>query len=324
MIRAPAGRARIDRVRALPYHGNVAERRTGGRGAGTSKKSQKLPTAVLFWLVFCIVITGFFLINRETIKRNFTILAQRFTFPAQAAPARTLEEPPAPPPAVLPAPAAPSAPPETPVARPETAPAAPVVPVTPAVPATPAVQSPSVTPPPSAAPPSPSAERSPPVTPQSPPTPQQRNNPASQAARLGETRERAIYFTRVDNDGVILRSKVSRKLTVSDSPMLDSLTALLAGPGAEEQRRGMVSLIPKNTRILAATVRGSTAYISFSEDFQYNTYGVEGYAAQLKQVVWTVTEFPNITDVQILIEGRRVDYLGEGIWIGGPLNRDSL
>jgi spore germination protein GerM len=114
-------------------------------------------------------------------------------------------------------------------------------------------------------------------------------------------------------------SKTSRKIPPSDSPMQDSLNALLAGPSAEEQRRGLVSLIPRNTRILSATVRGSTAYINFSEDFQYNTYGVEGYSAQLNQIVWTATEFPNIADVQILVEDRRVDYLGEGIWIGSPV-----
>jgi spore germination protein GerM len=106
--------------------------------------------------------------------------------------------------------------------------------------------------------------------------------------------------------------------------MMDSLQVLLKGPTAEEQRRGMVSLIPAGARILSATVRGSTAYISFSEEFQYNTYGVEGYAAQLKQIVWTVTEFSTVKDVQILIEGRRIDYLGEGIWIGSPISRDSL
>jgi spore germination protein GerM len=106
--------------------------------------------------------------------------------------------------------------------------------------------------------------------------------------------------------------------------MLDSLNALLAGPSAEEQRRGLISLIPRNTRILSVIVRGNTAYISFNEDFQYNTYGVEGCAAQLKQIVWTATEFPNIKDVQILIEGRRMDYLGEGIWIGSPIGRESL
>ncbi|GHV96436.1 hypothetical protein AGMMS50293_27560 [Spirochaetia bacterium] len=128
----------------------------------------------------------------------------------------------------------------------------------------------------------------------------------------------------MDKDGVILRTRVTRKITVSESPMQDALNALLAGPTAEEKRRGLVSLIPQNTRILSATVRGATAYISFSEDFQYNTYGVEGYAAQLNQIVWTATEFSSVQDVQILIEGRRVDYLGEGIWIGSPIGRGAL
>jgi spore germination protein GerM len=128
----------------------------------------------------------------------------------------------------------------------------------------------------------------------------------------------------VDKEGTILRSKAIRKIPASDSPMLDALNALLRGPTAEEQRRGLVSLIPQGSRILSAVVRGNTAYISFSEEFQYNTYGVEGYAAQLKQIVWTATEFSNVKDVQILIEGRRVDYLGEGIWIGSPISRDGL
>jgi len=139
-----------------------------------------------------------------------------------------------------------------------------------------------------------------------------------------QTRDRAIYYTHVNNDGQILHSKVTRRLPVSESPMQDSLNALLKGPTAEELSKGIVNLIPQNTRVLSATVRGSTAYISFSEDFLFNTFGVEGYVASLRQIVWTVTEFQNVKDVQVLIEGRRMDYLGEGIWIGSPINRQSF
>ena len=139
-----------------------------------------------------------------------------------------------------------------------------------------------------------------------------------------QTRDRNIYFTQIDKDGQILHSRVTRRLPVSDSPMQDVLNALLVGPSADELNRGLLNLIPQNTRILTATVRGNTAYISFSEDFQFNTFGVEGYVAQLRQIVWTVTEFSNVSDVQILVEGRRLDYLGEGIWIGSPINRQSF
>ena len=150
-----------------------------------------------------------------------------------------------------------------------------------------------------------------------PPAPKEKEKPV-------QTRDRAIYFANVGSDGQILHSKVTRKIPVSDSPMQDALNAILAGPTAEELSRGLLNLIPKNTRILSATVRGNTAYISFSEDFLFNTFGVEGYVAQLRQIVWTVTEFQNVKDVQILVDGRRMDYLGEGIWIGSPISRQSF
>jgi len=138
------------------------------------------------------------------------------------------------------------------------------------------------------------------------------------------SRERTLYFMQIDNDGTIVRTRVARNLPSSQSPMTEVLKALLQGPSAAEQGRGLRSMIPPGSRLLSVTIRGETAYISFSEEFQFNTYGAEGYAAALRQVVWSVTEFSNIKDVQILIEGRRVDYLGEGIWIGSPVSRESL
>jgi spore germination protein GerM len=127
----------------------------------------------------------------------------------------------------------------------------------------------------------------------------------------------------VDPDGILLRTRVTRDLPVTNSPMTDVLNALLQGPSVAEKGRGLISLIPGGTRILSAVVRGSTAYINFNENFLFNEFGIEGYAGQLRQVVWTATEFSTVKDVQILIEGRRIDYLGESIWIGSPVGRES-
>jgi spore germination protein GerM len=137
-------------------------------------------------------------------------------------------------------------------------------------------------------------------------------------------RDRALYFIEVDGDGAILRTRVSRPMPATSSPLADVLQLLLRGPTVDEQNRNLITLIPPATQLLSAQVRGSTAYVSFSEEFQFNTYGVEGYIGQLRQIIWTVTDFPNISDVQILIEGRRIDYLGERIAIGSPLNRTSF
>ncbi|MDR2661743.1 MAG: GerMN domain-containing protein [Treponema sp.] len=136
--------------------------------------------------------------------------------------------------------------------------------------------------------------------------------------------ERPVYLMKVDTTGAILWISVKRKMSASDRPLQDALEALIKGPSAEEEKQGLISLIPKNVKILSAAVRGNTAYISFSEDFLFNTYGVEGYVGQRRQVVMTATEFGNVRDVQILIDGKRVDYLGESIWIGSPVSRNML
>ncbi len=138
-------------------------------------------------------------------------------------------------------------------------------------------------------------------------------------------RPRVLWFVRVASDGSLDREKANRIMPVSDSPLSDVIEALLKGPSKDEEERGLTSLLPSGTKLLSATVRGTTAYLNFSEEFQFNSFGIEGYASQLKQVVLTATEFSTVQDVQILIEGRRHDFLGpEGIWIGAPLSRQGL
>lgn len=149
--------------------------------------------------------------------------------------------------------------------------------------------------------------------------------PGSQPQAPVKSRAATLYFVRIDDDGVIVRQEVKRLIPLSDSPLLDSLGALLKGPNEDELRRKLVSLVPQGTKLLSAQVQGSTAILNFNEAFMYNHYGIEGYAGQLKQIVFTATAFPSVQDVQILIEGERRDFLGgEGVYIGKPLSRNSF
>jgi spore germination protein GerM len=139
------------------------------------------------------------------------------------------------------------------------------------------------------------------------------------AAKPAETRDRSVYLIQGTNMAPV---KVNRKLTVSDSPLLDSLNALLSGPTADERKRGLASYVPEGAKLIKPPiVRGSTVYLDFNEEFRYNSRGREGSEAQIKQIVWTATEFSNVKDVQILIEGERVDFLSEGVMIGSPIGR---
>ena len=120
-------------------------------------------------------------------------------------------------------------------------------------------------------------------------------------------------------------ARFKRNIPVSDSPLTDAINALISGPSEGEIRSGLVSLIPRGTKLHGISVRGSTAIIDLSDAFMYNHYGVEGYSAQLKQIVYTATSFPSVQDVQILVEGKQKEYLGgEGVYIGKPLSRNSF
>jgi spore germination protein GerM len=303
----------------------VATRRSNRRTQ--SKGSQAI---VVFWLIFIVVIVCVFMVNAETIQRNFNLFRTRLTTSPGAEEEMLLmmeEEPvvtviiehPVPEPVTEPAVQPQTPPPAQPQVQPpaQTPQAQTQQPQTPP-PAQPQAQTPAQTQ---------QTQTPPPAQPQAQTpaqTQQTQTQPQTQTPPPVQTRDRAVFFTQVDRDGQILHSRVVRRLPVSESPMTDVLNTLLAGPSADELGRGIVNLIPQNTRIISATVRGNTAYINFSEDFLFNTFGVEGYVAQLRQIVWTVTEFQNVRDVQILIEGRRMDYLGEGIWIGSPISRQSF
>lgn len=134
-----------------------------------------------------------------------------------------------------------------------------------------------------------------------------------------------IYYIRVTDDGTIYPFEVERVVSYVDSPMTQTLNALLKGPTPEELNIGLLNLIPENTQLISAAVEDGVAYLNFNESFRFNPMGVEGFVAQLQQIIYSTTEFPTVDRVQILIEGQRVEYLGgEGIYIGEPIGRNTF
>lgn len=140
-----------------------------------------------------------------------------------------------------------------------------------------------------------------------------------------ELRKVSLFFMKIEDDSTISSHEVKRMVPASDAPLSDAIKALLSGPTEGEIRSKLVSLIPKGTTLRGVNMRGSTAIIDLSEAFMYSKYGIEGYTAQLKQIVYTATAFPSVQDVQILVEGKVKDYLGgEGVYTGKPLSRNSF
>jgi spore germination protein GerM len=140
-----------------------------------------------------------------------------------------------------------------------------------------------------------------------------------------KVRRSKMYFIEVQDDGNIGLKGIVRPVYYVDSPLTETMNTLLEGLSGSELNMGLLSLIPDQTKLLSISVKERTAFLNFSDSFRFNSFGVEGYNAQLKQVVYTATEFTNIDSVQILIEGAVIDYMGpEGVYIGKPLGRNNF
>ena len=152
-----------------------------------------------------------------------------------------------------------------------------------------------------------------------------KEEPKKQPAKPATT-ELQLCFVNIDGDGSVVRQIVKRTVTKNDSPLTTAINLLLQGPDTTKSaEKNCMTLIPKGTKLLSAKVQGGVAYLSFNENFEINTYGVEGYIHQLEQIVYTATAFSTVNSVQFLIEGEKRDYLGsEGVLIASPLSRGSF
>lgn len=141
---------------------------------------------------------------------------------------------------------------------------------------------------------------------------------------LSEYITRKVYFCRISEDGTQKMLAAFRKISSVDS--LDgTLEALLAGPTNAEAEHDIITNIPENTILKSSRIEGDTAFLDFSSEFEVNSFGRDSAMLQLKQIVFTVTEYSDIKKVQFLINGENRTYLGgDGVVIGKPLSRDDF
>lgn len=134
-----------------------------------------------------------------------------------------------------------------------------------------------------------------------------------------------LFFVQLNNDGSVTRKEVVRTIPKSNSPLTAAINSLLEGPNSDDVIQNCMTLIPSGTRLISASVKDKVATLNFSDDFEFNPYGVDGLVNQLMQVVYTACSFSSVNSVQFIIDGQKKEYLGsEGIWIGTPLTVTSF
>ena len=134
-----------------------------------------------------------------------------------------------------------------------------------------------------------------------------------------------LYYVRVQGNGTPSLQTVTRDIPSADSPLTDTMRSLLSRLSSAELNSGLMTLIPDGTELLNVTVKDGTAYLDFNDRLRFNSFGVDGFKAELQQLIFTATQFSTVKRVQILIGGQVHRYLGpEGIAIDSPLTRASF
>lgn len=99
------------------------------------------------------------------------------------------------------------------------------------------------------------------------------------------------------------------------------MQALLNGPLTHEN---LHESVPHTTRLLGLSIFEGLAVANFSSELVDDFNGgslIESYLVQA--IVSTLTEFPEIDRVQILVEGEEIESIGGHVLITGPLTRDN-
>lgn len=99
----------------------------------------------------------------------------------------------------------------------------------------------------------------------------------------------------------------------------DLMTSLLAGANGEEVAQQLRSAIPVGTRLLDATPSGGTMRVDLSEEILQ--LSGSDLADALAQIVFTASEWPNVSQVRVLVNGAAQQWpIGDGTLQSTPLD----
>ena len=104
----------------------------------------------------------------------------------------------------------------------------------------------------------------------------------------------------------------------NDHPARTAMELLAAPP----QGSGMAGLLPQEAKIKGLWIKDEIAYVDFSEAITQSA-GSTSERLLVAAIVNTLTEFPEVQSVQLLVEGKRRATLQGHVDISEPLSRSE-
>ncbi len=139
---------------------------------------------------------------------------------------------------------------------------------------------------------------------------------SSQAGEKLESLTIKVYYPDDNATGLVAVEKNIK--AAQQEKYQAAVEALMAGT----DKKGLVNVFPKKAQLLKVSINGTTAQVDFNKSLEKDfAGGSTGEEMLVGSVVNTLTEFPEIKKVQILIEGKEVETLSGHMDLSQPLTR---
>lgn len=133
----------------------------------------------------------------------------------------------------------------------------------------------------------------------------------------GETMRIVVYYATPDASYV---TPDVYNVPHNDQPARTALELLVAGTKNPQ----LVSVVPEGTKVKHFWIKDHIAYVDFNDKItKNNSGGADSELLLVASIVNTLTEFPNISKVQFLVEGKHVESISGHMDVSEPLSRSE-
>ncbi len=154
-------------------------------------------------------------------------------------------------------------------------------------------------------------------TPDTPPKTVEQTQPGNATQKPEPTMQIVVYHATRDAMRLVGEP---HKVPLNSHPARTAIELLIAGT----QNPQLVSVMPTGVKLKNVTVKDHVAYVDFDDKLIKNNIG--GSTSEILLVgaiVNTLTEFPDIHKVQILVDGKKIETIAGHTDVSEPLSRSE-